>query len=228
MTESDRRIRVMLVDDQPLFRTAIATLVDGQPDMEVVGQADNGLAGVELAAQLHPDVVLLDLEMPVMNGLEAARALVARQLGTRIIVLTVADDDGHLFEALRLGVHGYLLKNLHPDQLFDQVRSVMDDHTPLSPSLVGRVVDQVRHVTSPALAGDPAPEEALSSRELQILRLAAEGLSNRDIGRSLHITEGTVKNHMHNALQKLGLANRVEATAYLVRKGLSAPRPASG
>lgn len=213
--------RVLLVDDQALFRQAIATLLDAQPDMKVAGQADNGLVGVELARETHPDVVLLDMEMPVMDGLTAARLMLAEDPNLKILALSVNDDE-HLVEALRIGVHGYLLKDLAPSELFEQIRAAARGETPISASLVGRLVDELRttHVSAPA-NDDESPEALLSPRELEILQLAAGGMTNRAIARRLSITEGTVKNHMHNALHKLGMENRVQATAYLVRKGLA-------
>lgn len=214
--------RVLLVDDQALFRQAIATLLDAQPDMEVAGQADNGLVGVEMARETHPDVVLLDMEMPVMDGLAAARLMLEEDPNLKILALSVNDDE-HLVEALRIGVHGYLLKDLAPAELFDQIRAAARGETPISASLVGRLVDELRtaRVSAPAPDEEESPEVLLSPRELEILQLAAVGMTNRAIARRLSITEGTVKNHMHNALHKLGMENRVQATAYLVRRGLA-------
>jgi two-component system nitrate/nitrite response regulator NarL len=212
---------VLRVDDQSLFRRAIATLIDAQEDMSVVGQADDGRAGLALVAEHRPDVVLLDMEMPVMDGLEAARAITARHPATSVVMLTVNDDDEHFLGAIRAGAQGYLLKDLHPAELFDQIRSAARGRTPISPTLLPRLLEHVRR-SEPAAAvpEEDGPGNILSERELEILRLAAEGLSNREIGRRLFITEGTVKNHVHNALRKLGLENRVQATAYLVEEGL--------
>lgn len=217
----DTVARVVLVDDTALFRRAIGMLVDAQPDMEVVGQADNGLAGVEMARELRPDIVLMDMEMPVMTGLEAAPLILEQVPGTKVIMLTVCDDDERLLGAIRSGVHGYLLKDLHPDDLFAMLRSAARDETPVSPQLVGRLLAELRgggarHTTP---AAPQVEQPALSARELEILRLVAQGLSNREIGRTLSITEGTVKNHVHNALQKLGMDNRIQAAAYIVRTG---------
>ncbi|MDO5534644.1 MAG: response regulator transcription factor [Propionibacteriaceae bacterium] len=223
MTEATPPIRILLVDDQPLFRHAVATLLDEQPDFTVVGQAGHGVEGIELAQTQHPDVVLLDMEMPGLDGLATAARLREVAPAARIVILTVADDDGHLLEAIRLGVQGYLLKDLHPDELYAMLRAVMRDETPVSPALVGRLMAALRDTGRPTVT--PATDEAtLSSRELEVLRLVADGLSNKEIGTTLSITEGTVKNHVHNALAKLGLENRIQAAAYIVRRGLGRPR----
>lgn len=216
MTEA---IRVLLVDDQPLFRRAIAALLDAEEGFAVVGQADNGLAGLERAHELRPDLVVMDVEMPVMNGVEAVR-LVREQLPqVKVVMLTVSEEDDFLIEAIRHGAHGYLLKNLHPHELFATLRGVLRDEAPVAPELAGRLLAELRSgVSAPAAPVEQAP--ALSRRELEILRLVAEGLTNKEIGSRLFITEGTVKNHVHNALQKLGLENRIQAAAYVVRHGL--------
>lgn len=211
--------RVLLVDDQPLFREAIAALLAGQEDFAVVGQAANGVQGVELAHELGPDLVVLDVEMPVMNGVEAVRLLRAQLPATRVVMLTVSEEDDFLLEAVRHGAHGYLLKNLHPEELFDQLRAVMADRAPVAPELTGRLLAEVRSGTQPAVVDDALP---LSPRELEIVRLVADGLTNKEVGARLFITEGTVKNHVHNALQKLGLENRIQAAAWVVRQGLAA------
>lgn len=214
---------VLLADDLPLFRRAIATLIDEQEDLEVVGQADNGVEAIELAQTLRPDIIVLDVEMPVMDGITAARRLREVVPGTRIVMLTVWEDDDHLLEAIRIGVHGYLLKDLRPDELYDMLRAVMRDETPVSPALVSRLLTVLRE-TGRRAAVPESNEPELSRRELEVLRLVADGLSNKEIGVKLSITEGTVKNHVHNALAKLGMENRIQAAAYIVRQGLGLPR----
>lgn len=222
------KARVLLVDDTVLFRRAIASLLGAQSDFEVVGEASNGQEGVALAAQLRPDIAIVDLDMPVMGGLECARIVRERLPGTKIVMLTVSDDDEAFHEAVRIGVHGYLLKDLNPEQLFEMMRAAMRDETPVSPALVTRLLADLRaaertsDVRVPRVVHDH--DAALSARELEIMQLVAQGLSNREIGSRLTITEGTVKNHVHNALAKLKLSNRIQAATYLVSQGLGAPR----
>ncbi len=214
-------IRILLVDDQPLFRGAIAVLIDGQDDLEVVGEAENGLDGVEKAAALAPDLVVMDVEMPVMDGVEATRLIREQQPAVKVVMLTVSESDEHVFEAIRLGAHGYLLKDLRPEQLYEMIRSVMRNETPLSPAIAGRLLQEIRDGgTTRGASPPPTDEPSVTPRELEILQLVAEGMSNKEIGKRLWITEGTVKNHVHNALEKLHMKNRIQAAAYIVRQGL--------
>jgi two-component system, NarL family, nitrate/nitrite response regulator NarL len=214
-------IRILLVDDQPLFRGAIAALIAGRDDMVVVGEAENGLEGVEKASALLPDLVVMDVEMPVMDGVEATRLIREQQPAVKVVMLTVSESDEHVFEAIRLGAHGYLLKDLRPEQLFDLIRSVMRNETPLSPAIAGRLLEEIRNgATTRTSSPTPSEEPSVTPRELEILQLVAEGMSNKEIGKRLWITEGTVKNHVHNALEKLHMKNRIQAAAYIVRQGL--------
>jgi two-component system nitrate/nitrite response regulator NarL len=216
--------RILLVDDQPLFRGAIAALLTAQPDMEVVGEAENGLVGVEMARSLRPDLVILDVDMPVMNGVEAVKLIREQVMDVKVIMLTVSDVEDHVLDALRNGAHGYLLKDLRPEQLHDMIRSVMRNETPISPAVAGRLLREIREGGMGKVT-TPSAEEARSvtPRELEILRLVAEGLSNKEVAKRLVITEGTVKNHVHNALEKLHLENRIQAAAYVIRQGLGSP-----
>ena len=223
-------IRILLVDDQPLFRGAIAALLANQPDMEVVGEAENGLVGVERARALRPDLVILDVDMPVMNGVEAVRLIREQVMDVKVIMLTVSDVEDHVLDALRNGAHGYLLKDLRPEQLNDMIRSVMRNETPISPAVAGRLLREIREGGVRPVSA-PTAEEAratVTPRELEILRLVAEGLSNKEVAKRLVITEGTVKNHVHNALEKLHLENRIQAAAYVIRQGLGAPSGEDG
>jgi len=217
-------IRILLVDDQPLFRRALATLIAEQPDFTVVGEAENGLRAVEMARDLLPDVVVMDVEMPVMNGVEATRLIRDQLPAVKVVILTVSDADDYLFDAVRFGANGYLLKDLRPEELYELLRAVMRNETPLSPAIASRLLREFRdhphgtgqHVTT--VPGSTGP--ALTQREVLVLQLVAEGLSNKEIGTELSITEGTVKNHVHNALEKLQLENRIQAAAYIVREGM--------
>jgi two-component system nitrate/nitrite response regulator NarL len=227
----------MLVDDQPLFRRAIATLVAEQPDFSVVGEAADGLEAIEKARALVPDVMVLDVEMPVMDGVAAVRVLRSELPSVKLVVLTVSESEEYLFEAIRAGAHGYLLKDLRPEQLYEMLRAVHRGETPISPAMAGWLLKEFRRPrtglpsgsaqeTRTAVGQTPSSVYAtplaatLTRRELETLQLVADGLSNKEIGVRLSITEGTVKNHVHNALEKLQLENRIQAAAYIVRQGL--------
>jgi two-component system, NarL family, nitrate/nitrite response regulator NarL len=211
--------RILLVDDQPLFRSALSTLIDDQADFSVVGQAENGIQALEMARELEPDVVIMDVEMPVMDGVTAVRLMREQVPSARVLMLTVSEEDDHLFEAIRGGAHGYLLKDLRPEHLYDMIRLAMKGETPLSPSIAGRLLRDVRERRTIAPVANAADSPGLTRREIEILQLVADGLSNKEIGGRLSITEGTVKNHVHNALEKLQLENRIQAAAYVVRQG---------
>ncbi len=221
MREPTGPIRILLVDDRALLRMSVAELLQGQDGLEVVGEAENGLEGVEKARALKPDVVIMDIEMPVMDGVEATRLIREQVPNAKVVILTVSESDDHLFEAIRFGAQGYLLKNLRPAELYSMVRAVMHDESPLSPAIAKRLLGQIRDASAPPVIPASAPQTpALTRRELEVLQLVADGLSNKEIGAGLFITEGTVKNHIHNALEKLQLENRTQAAAYIVRQGL--------
>lgn len=216
-------IRILLVDDQALFRRALAMLIGEQPDFEILGQAENGLQAVEMAHALNPDLVVMDVEMPVMTGVEATRRIREELPGMKVVILSVSEADEHVFDAIKFGAHGYLLKDLRPEQLYDLIRAVMRNETALSPAIAGRLLREFReHSDRRPVATPESSGPELTSREIQILQLVADGLSNKEIGTRLSITEGTVKNHVHNALEKLQLENRIQAAAYVVRHGLGA------
>lgn len=221
MPQSTDQIRILTVDDRGLFRRSVAELLDQQDGFTVVGEAENGLEAVEKANALRPDLVIMDVEMPIMNGVEATRLIREQLPGVKVVMLTVSEADEHLFDAIRFGAQGYLLKDLRPEELYELVKAVMRNEAALSPAIAGRLLGQIRDGT---VASQPAESEsempALTRRELEVLRLVADGLSNKEIAGSLFITEGTVKNHVHNALEKLQLENRTQAAAYIVRKGL--------
>ncbi len=214
-----RPIRILLADAQPLFRRAIAELIDVQPDLSVAGACGTGLEAVNLARELRPDVIVSDVELPALDGLAAAELILAELPGAKVIILTESVDDEHLFGAIRLGVHGFLLKDLAPEGLYAMIRSAMRDEMPISPALIGRLLAGLR--SQPGSPPTITHAQVLSQRELEIMRLVASGFSNREIGSRLTITEGTVKNHVHNSLRKLNLDNRIQAAAYLVRNGLT-------
>ena len=225
----ETEIRILLVDDQPLFRRALATLIGGQPNLSIVGEAENGLEAIEMARALVPDLVLMDVEMPVVNGVEATHRIREELPGIKVVILTVSEADDHLFDAIRFGADGYLLKDLRPEQLYELIRAVMRDETALSPAIAGRLMREFRERPNGSRVVTAEPSgPALTHREIQIMQLVADGLSNKEIGVHLSITEGTVKNHVHNALEKLHLSNRVQAAAFAVRQGYAAGRRDEG
>ena len=214
-------VRILLVDDQLLFRKGLRALLEDQEDMEVVGEASDGLMAVEHVRSSRPDVVLMDIHMPVCNGVEATRLIKIERPETKVVALTISDEDDDLFQAIKSGADGYLLKNLRPEELFELLHGVLRGETPLSPAVAGKILTEFRQrpwrEPTQTDAGD------LTSRELEILQLVTGGLSNAEIAAQLFIVEGTVKNHLHNILEKLHLENRVQAATYAIRQGLVEP-----
>ena len=209
---SAKKLRLMLVDDQSLFREALRTLLALQPDFEIVAEAENGERAVALAKAHRPDVILMDLRMPVMDGVEATRRVRAAVPAARVVVLTTFEEDEEIFEALRAGAVGYLLKACSADKLCGSVRAAAQGTSVLEPSVAARMMAELNRLS--AKEGKPAAQllaDPLSERELAVLRLLAVGGSNKEIGARLNITEGTVKNHMTNVLGKLGVLDRTQA-----------------
>jgi DNA-binding NarL/FixJ family response regulator len=209
-------MRILFVDDHILFRKGVAALLSDHPGIEVVGEADDGLQAISLARELLPDVILMDINMPGCDGIEATRQIKREMPCVKIIMLTVADDDRHLFEAIKSGAQGYLLKNLEPDQLFEMLDSISRGEAPLSGTIAAKIL---KEFTNPTEAEDEVVD-ALTSREIEVLQLVAEGLTNKEIAAALVISENTVKIHLKNILEKLHLQNRIQAAVYAVRQGL--------
>jgi len=220
------KLRVLLVDDQPLFRRALATLIGAQFDMTVVGEAENGRDALDKVRNLRPDLVVMDVNMPVASGPDGVNAIRSAGFTTPIVMLTVSEDDDDLFESIKAGANGYLLKNVKPEQLFEDLRGVMRGEAPIAPAVASKLLDALRTGGIPARGGSgalPPEDTVLTRRESEVLQLVAAGMSNKEIANELTITEGTVKNHVHNALEKLHLTNRVQAAAYAVRQGYINP-----
>jgi DNA-binding NarL/FixJ family response regulator len=204
-------IRIMLVDDQALFRESLAVLLSAQPDLHVVGEAANGAAALELIAQVRPQVVLMDLRMPILDGIAATGRLRAAHPDVQVIALTTFDDDADVFAALRAGAIGYVLKDVSGETLFAAVRAAARGESLLPPPIAAKVVAELtRTAASSAARPQPLPEP-LSERELEIVRLLAGGATNREIAATLVLAEGTVKNHLTNILGKLGARDRAQA-----------------
>jgi DNA-binding NarL/FixJ family response regulator len=213
-------VRVLLADDQALVRGGFRMILDARPDIDVVGEAADGAEAVALTADLRPDVVLMDIRMPVMDGLEATRRIVSAGGTTRIVVLTTYDADDSVFAALRAGASGFLLKDARPGDLVDAVRVVAGGDALLAPSVTRRLLD--RMVSQPVAA--PAELRELTEREREVLRLVATALSNAEIAERLSLSETTVKSHVSAVLRKLGLRDRVQAVVLAYEVGLVRPR----
>ena len=213
------RVRVLLADDQALFLEGLEALLDAHPDIEVVGTASNGEEAVSRCRTLLPDVVLMDLRMPVLDGVAATRQLTQTKSRCRVIALTTFDDDDSVFEALRAGAVGYLLKDVGSARLFDAIRAASRGESFLEPSVAAKVVAEFARLSR---GSPPAPplSEPLSERELDVLRCLARGASNKEIAVQLRIAEGTVKNHMTNILEKLDVDDRTQAALKARELGL--------
>ncbi len=207
----DRPIRVLLVDDQRLMRDGLRVLLELEPDLEVVGEAEDGETALEAYAALQPDVVLMDIRMPGMDGVEATRRIRERWPEARVIILTTFDDDAYVFEGLRAGALGYLLKDVSGGELAGAIRVVAAGGALIQPTVARKVVAEFARLAPPARpVGDGLPEP-LSEREQEVLRLLARGLTNREIAAHLCLAEGTVKNYVTSILQKLGVRDRTQA-----------------
>lgn len=214
-------IRVLLVDDQTLVRDGFRSILEREPDLEVVGEAGDGREAVETARQLRPRVVLMDIRMPAMDGLEATRRLLADPDPPRILVLTTFDRDEYVYEALKSGASGFLLKDVRAGQLTEAIRTVASGESLLSPAITRRLIED--YVRRPPPAESPPQVAELTDRELEVLRLVARGLSNREIAEALVVSEHTARTHVGNILSKLDLRDRVQAVVLAYECGLIQP-----
>ena len=210
-------VRVLVVDDHALFRYGVVRRLEREPDLVVVGEAADGTTALDLARTLRPDVVLLDLRMPGLDGIVVCEQLVGELPDSQVIVLTTSDSRADLAAAVRAGASGYLLKDIDPGDLVDAVRAVHRGDRMLTPSLAGTLLAEYAVLARRAAAA-PTAAATLTARELEVLRLVARGCSNRDIAAALFISENTVKNHVRNILDKLQLHSRMEAVLYAVRE----------
>jgi DNA-binding NarL/FixJ family response regulator len=217
-------IRVLVVDDQHVVRTGFQTILDAQPDIDVVGEAANGEDAVELATRLRPDVVLMDIRMPVLDGIEATRRIVGSDLGrpARVLVLTTFDLDDYVYDALRAGASGFMLKDATRDELLHAVRTVARGDALLAPAITKRLIADVLD-RSPARRPDPAQLDSLTQREREVFELIARGMSNAEIARDLIVGEATVKSHVAHVLMKLQVRDRVQAVILAYELGVVQP-----
>ncbi len=215
-------MRVLLADDHVMFRKGVQATLSAAPGITVVAEANNGKEAVDLAVRFRPDLVLMDINMPVMNGVQATRLVKQQVPETRIVILTVSDIDRDLFEAIKAGADGYLLKNLGPDELVGAVRSAGSGEAPVSPLMAAKVLKEFRLGKAAAAAGPQEETHNLSPREVEVLQLASQGLTYKEIAGKLFVAESTVKNHMRHIMEKLHLRNRSEAIRFAFREGLVA------
>jgi DNA-binding NarL/FixJ family response regulator len=215
-------IRVLIVDDQALVRGGFRLILEAQKDMEVVGEAEDGRVALALALELEPDVVLMDIRMPELDGLEATRRLVADDGSPRVLMLTTFGEDEYVYEAMKAGASGFLLKDVRPEQLAEAVRVVAAGDSLLAPAITQRLIAEFVRRPPPG-SGEPTELSELTERELEVLKLIARGLSNGEIASALFVSEATVKTHVTHVLTKLKLRDRVQAVVLAYESGLIHP-----
>lgn len=216
MSQNLVSFRVLIADNHAIVREGLAAIIATQPDMELVGLAANGLEAVSLTRQLNPDVVLMDLVMPRLDGVAAIQQITAENMAARILVLTSFADDDRVFPAIKAGAMGYLLKDTLPDALLHAIREVAQGHTSLHPTIARRIIQEIQRPS-----GKPTSPAPLTTRELETLRLIARGLTNQEIAAALYLHEKTVAKYVSAVLQKCHLANRTQAALYALREGLA-------
>jgi len=210
---------ILIADDHILFREGLAGIIAHWDDFEVCGEAKDGAEALKLAHELLPDIILMDINMPVMDGIEATRRISRELPSIRIVMLTMSEDEENLFNAIKFGAQGYVLKDTPSKRLHNELRRMLIGETPLSGIMATKVLEEFSRFNSPGQAFMEY-REPLTERELQVLELLVEGLSNSQIAERIYLSENTTKKHLHNILEKLHLNNRVEAAVYAVRQGL--------
>jgi len=216
-------IRVLLADDQALVRSGFRMVLESRDDLQVVGEVEDGVQAVALAVHAKPDVVLMDIRMPMMDGVEATRRIVAAGAASRVVILTTYDADAYVYDALRAGASGFLLKDIEPAQLVEAIRVVARGDALLAPTVTRRLLDRFASVLPEESKGGPGALSELTEREREVLRLLASGLSNLELAERLFLTEATVKTHVSSILRKLGLRDRVQAVVVAYDAGLVRP-----
>jgi DNA-binding NarL/FixJ family response regulator len=221
-------IRVLIADDQALFRRGLYVVLGTEDNVEVVAEAEDGEAAIAKAEELAPDLVLMDVRMPRVNGIEAARRIREMLPSTKILMLTVSDEEDDLYEAVKAGANGYLLKEISAEEVAGAIHSVMQGQSLISPTMASKLLSEFNSLARQAAEKEQLPAPVLTARELEVLKLVARGMSNKDVADQLFISENTVKNHVRNLLEKLHLHSRMEAVMYAVRKHLLDPHQAEG
>jgi two-component system NarL family response regulator len=214
------QIKVLIVDDHALFRRGLQMVLENETDIDVIGEASDGAEAIEQAERTLPDVVLMDVRMPRRTGIEATRAIKDSLPSAKILMLTISDEEGDLYEAIKAGASGYLLKEISIEEVSDAVRAVHAGQSLISPSMASKLLTEFATMVKRRDERVQMPGPRLTDRELEVLKLVAKGMNNRDIGQELFISENTVKNHVRNILEKLHLHSRMEAVVYAVREKL--------
>ncbi|HKA50465.1 MAG TPA: response regulator transcription factor [Candidatus Dormibacteraeota bacterium] len=215
MTLNTQTVRVLIADDQTLFRVGLARLLEEDPRVEIVGQAGDGAEAVKLAGSVTPDVILMDLKMPNLDGIEATRQILAKYPSVKVLLLTTFEADNHVIQALKAGASGYILKDSRPDSIVSSLLAVMAGERVMASAVANRVLEMLTGTTTPKEFYD-----GLTGREIEILKLLAGGMANKQIAYKLKISEKTVRNHVSNMYEKLNIYDRSQAVLYAVRKGL--------
>ncbi|MBI2237190.1 MAG: response regulator transcription factor [Actinobacteria bacterium] len=218
-SESER-LRVMVVDDHALFRRGLQMVLEQEPDLELVGEASDGAEAIDRAQALMPDVILMDIRMPKRSGIEAAGRIKDMLPHVKILMLTISDEEADLYEAIKAGASGYLLKEIPIEEVADAIRSVWAGQSRISPSMASKLLSEFAAMSKASSERPQMPAPKLTDREMEVLKLVAQGMNNRDIAKELFISENTVKNHIRNILEKLHLHSRMEAVVYAVREKL--------
>jgi len=219
-TEQSERLRVLVCDDHALFRRGLQMVLDQEDDLELVGEASDGAEVVVRAQELMPDVILMDVRMPKRSGIEAASQIKDLLPHVKILMLTISDEEADLYDAIKAGASGYLLKEIPIDEVADAIRSVWAGQSRISPSMASKLLNEFAAMSKATGDQSQVPAPRLTDREMEVLRLVAKGMNNRDIAKELYISENTVKNHIRNILEKLHLHSRMEAVVYAVREKL--------
>ncbi|HEX4866493.1 MAG TPA: response regulator transcription factor [Acidimicrobiales bacterium] len=213
-------IRVMICDDHALFRRGLTMVLESEEGIEVVGEAEDGAEAVTKAEELAPDVVLMDVRMPRVSGIEATKSIAESVPTAKILMLTVSDEEDDLYDAIKAGATGYLLKEISIEEVASAIRAVISGQSLISPSMASKLLTEFTNLSKRADERQSVPTPRLTDRELEVLKLVAQGMTNRDIASELYISENTVKNHVRNILEKLHLHSRMEAVVYAVREKL--------
>ena len=230
MTDSPDKevVRVLIADDQALFRRGLYVVLGTEEDIEVVAEAEDGEEAIAKAEELAPDAVLMDVRMPRVNGIDAARRIRELLPSTKILMLTVSDEEDDLYEAIKAGANGYLLKEISVEEVANAIHAVVQGQSLISPSMASKLLNEFNSLARQAAEKEELPAPVLTARELEVLKLVARGMSNKDVADELFISENTVKNHVRNILEKLHLHSRMEAVMYAVRKRLVDPHHNDG